>query len=146
MPADFTGAASIRTLAVKGQENTDSVKVFTGQSVDFELSYAAAVPVESAGLVLQFWTQTGILLASIYSEMEGNRGSLKPAGGQLRLTLPFLSLTPGIYRVAGGFASAGGWLGYCGSLLTLTVTQKDERAYEGLFVMNATVSGADGMG
>ncbi|MGX2032037.1 ABC transporter ATP-binding protein [Methylocaldum gracile] len=146
MPADFTGAASIRTLAVKGQENTDSVKVFTGQSVDFELSYAAAVPVESAGLVLQFWTQTGILLASIYSEMEGNRGSLKPTGGQLRLTLPFLSLTPGIYRVAGGFASAGGWLGYCGNLLTLTVTQKDERAYEGLFVMNATVSGADGMG
>jgi len=146
MPADFNGAASIRTLAVTGQENTGSAKAFTGQSVDFEVSYTAATPVESAGLVLQFWNSAGLLIASIDSEIAGNRFSLRPTGGRLRLSLPFLSLTPGIYRIAGGFASAGDWLGYSGHLLTLTVVQKHDRAFEGLFVMNAEVSDADWIG
>lgn len=143
MPADFTGTAWIRTVTVTGQENTDSVKVFTEQSVDLDVDYVAAETVTSAGLVLQFWNSAGVLIASIDSEMQGNRFSLGPAGGRFRLNLPFLPLTAGIYRVAGGFASAGRWLGYSGNLLTLIVAQKYNRAYEGLFVMNAKISDAD---
>jgi lipopolysaccharide transport system ATP-binding protein len=146
MPTDFIGAAGIRMVTVTGQENGDSAKVFTGQSVDLDVDYIAATPVESAGLVLQFWSSAGLLIASIDSGLEGNRFSLSSAGGRLRLSLPFLSLTPGIYRVAGGFASAGRWLGYSGDLLTLIVAQKYDRAYDGLFVMNAKISNADGIG
>jgi ABC-type polysaccharide/polyol phosphate transport system ATPase subunit len=142
-PADFACEASIRTLTVKGRENVDSALVFTGQSVDFEVSYVAAVPVESADLVLQFWTPSGMLVASTDSRPERNRTSLEPSGGRLRLSLPFLSLMPGIYRVAGGFASAEGWLGYSGNLLTLIVKQQPGRLHDGLFVMNAKVSSLD---
>lgn len=143
IPADFAGVASIRALAVKGQENADGVKVFTGQPVDFEVSYFASVPVDSAGLVLQFWNQADILIATTHSDTDGHRLSLKPDGGRLRLALPFLSLIPGIYRVAGGFVSAGDWLGYGGHLLTLVVAQKQGQAYEGLISMEAKVSNAD---
>jgi lipopolysaccharide transport system ATP-binding protein len=143
MPADFAGVASICALAVNGQGNADGVKVFTGEPVDFEASYFASVPVDSAGLVLQFWNQAGFLIATTHSDTDSHRVSLKPDGGRLRLTLPFLSLTPGIYRVAGGFASAGGWLGYGGHLLTLVVAQKQGQAFEGLFSMEAKVSTAD---
>lgn len=143
MPMDFAGVASIRTLTVKGRENVDGTQAFTGQPVDFEVSYIAATPVESAGLVLQFWTPSGMLVASIDSRLECNRVSLEPSVGRLRLSLPFLSLTPGIYRVAGGFVSADGWLGYSGNLLTLIVKQQPGRLHDGLFVMNAKVSSLD---
>jgi ABC-type polysaccharide/polyol phosphate transport system ATPase subunit len=143
IPADFAGVASIRTLTVTGRENIDGTQVFTGQSVDFDVSYVAAVPVESADLVLQFWTRTGLLVASIDSRPERSQVSLKPSCGRLRLSLPFLSLAPGIYRVAGGFASAGDWLGYSGNLLTLIVKQQPGRVHDGLFVMNAKVSDLD---
>ena len=143
MPMDFEGSAWIRVVAVAGRGNAGGLKVFTGRSLDLDVTYAAAAPVESATLVLQFWNSAGVLIASIDSETEDNRFSLRPAGGRLRLNLPHLPLTPGIYRVAGGFASAGRWLGYSGNLLTLTVAQGREQAYEGLFVMNAQVRNAD---
>lgn len=143
MPADFAGAASIRTLAVAGRENAVNARVFTGRPLDLDVDYVAQARLEPAGLVLQFWNSTGVLIASLDSALEGERFSLRPVGGRLRLSLPFLSLTPGTYRVAGGFVSSEGWLGYSGDLLTLTVAQGHDRAYDGLFVMRAKLSNAD---
>lgn len=62
--------------------------------------------------------------------------------GRLRVRIPFLGLTAGVYRVAGGFRQGGQWLGYRDPLLRLGVVQ-DRCASQAPLVLPAEVVQAD---
>ena len=108
-------------------------RIATGQSVTFRLRYRAVSPLANVTLRLQFWSPTGVLLATFDSGLNGGEQSLSQSG-EARLELPFLGLTAGVYRIAGGFRAGGRWLGYQSQLLKLAVTQSPLSEDQGLFV------------
>jgi lipopolysaccharide transport system ATP-binding protein len=136
-PEDFAGAASIDGLGILGQERTENLKARTGQPLTLLVDYTATAPMAPASLMLEFWNSAGLLMASIDSGLNGAALNLAPNGGRLRVTLPFLALTPGIYRMAGGFRASGQWLGYGSNLRRLVVAQEEFAAHRGLFAMQA---------
>ncbi len=79
-----------------------------------------------------------------------NRDSLRRLGtplplrlaarGEALLELPCLPLAAGRYRLAGGFRTAGRWLGYRTELLQLSVTQARQAVPEGLVMIPGRLS------
>jgi lipopolysaccharide transport system ATP-binding protein len=141
-PKDFAGMASLLSVELAGQGQTAS-KAVTGRPLELTVRYAAERPVEGGSLVVQFWNSAGLLVGSFDSGMNGAGLSLSPGGGRLRVEFPFLPLTPGIYRVAGGFRQDGRWLGYGSNWLRLVVAQEAPPDHQGLFAIQGEVVGAD---
>jgi lipopolysaccharide transport system ATP-binding protein len=139
-PEDFAGTASIVRLHIAGQERAESLRAHTGQPLALTVDYAATTSMAPASLVLEFWNSAGLLMASVDSALNGAALNLSPNGSCLRVNLPFLSLTPGIYRVAGGFRANGAWLGYSSNLRRIAVVQEELAAHRGLFAMQARIS------
>ncbi|MGZ8242284.1 ABC transporter ATP-binding protein [Methylomagnum sp.] len=139
-PADFAGTASIRHLDVSGRTQADGPpQSATGQALELMVHYSVSAPVDGCALVLQFWNSAGLLMASFDSELEGGDLTLAPSGGPLRVMFPFLGLTAGVYRVAGGFRAGGRWLGHGSDLRRLVVHQDEPASHQGLFAMSAKI-------
>lgn len=138
-PKDFTGAASIQRLEAAGQDSASAARAATGRPLELVVHYSADGPVAGCGLVLQFWNSAGLLVASFDSRLEGDALALTPDGGPLRAVFPFLGLTAGVYRIAGGFQAGGGWLGYGSDLRRLAVYQDEPADHQGLFALSAKV-------
>jgi lipopolysaccharide transport system ATP-binding protein len=114
-------------------------KAQTGQPLALALDYAAEADVARAVVRLEFWNTAGALVAALDSAQNGAWVDLARGGGGVRADMPFLGLTPGFYRVAGGFLKDGAWLGYSGELLRLAVTGEELRDYRGAFALQAEV-------
>jgi len=136
MPEDFTGTAHLTTLALA--DGADA-RARTGEPLRLRLDYQCTAPVEGTSLVLQFWSPTGLLLAVHDTAPHGEPLRLA-ARGEALLELPCLPLAAGRYRLAGGFRTAGRWLGYRAELLQLTVTQARQSAPEGLVMIPGRLS------
>jgi lipopolysaccharide transport system ATP-binding protein len=107
------------------------------------LAYQSGADIDRARLVVQFWNMASVLVASIDSRIAQNHFRLRRGKGQIRLRVPFLSLTPGIYRLAAGFMVDGRSLSYAGHLVDLQVVQEEFSTYAGLAVLDATFEQAD---
>jgi len=136
MPEDFTGTAHLTTLALA--DGADA-RARTGEPLRLRLDYQCTAPVEGTSLVLQFWSPTGLLLAVHDTALHGEPLRLAACGEAL-LELPCLPLAAGRYRLAGGFRTAGRWLGYRAELLQLSVTQARQAAPEGLVMIPGRLS------
>lgn len=133
MPTDFIGSLNLSDLSIVGLAARETAHLVTGQSVQFLICHAGGCS-GVVDLVLQFWSSAGLLMASFDSAQNGGDISLN-AQGNLRLDLPFLGLTPGVYRVAGGFRSGGRWQGYRSDLMRLVVVQDGVSDYQGLVAL-----------
>ena len=131
MPEDFTGMAQLTTLALAPDADA---RARTGEPLRLRLEYQCVAPVEGSSLVLQFWSPSGLLLGVHDTALHGEWFSLNTRGAAW-LELPCLPLAAGRYRLAGGFRTAGRWLGYRSELLWLTVTQFREAEPEGLVII-----------
>jgi len=117
MPADFSGRLRLTGLVLED----DGAGVRTARPLRLRVRYEADSRVDSASLLLQFWSPGGLLMASFYSDLNG--GFNWNERGESLLELAFLGLSAGIYRVAGGFRSGEHWLSYHSHLLDLRVGQ-----------------------
>lgn len=139
MPTDFTGAAQLTRLSVPGQAAGTPIPARTGAPLRLILGYEAAQPkAASVTLVLQFWSSTGLLIGAFDSGLSGATCVIN-ATGEIRLELPFLGLTAGVYRVAGGFRSDGRWLSYRSDLARLRVTQAAPTEHQGLLALEGRI-------
>ena len=141
-PPAFDGRARIVRLATASQP--EPLKLQTGQPMTLLADYAAEEPIEDAALVLEFWNPADLLMGSIDSGLNGTALSLDRAGGRLRVDVPFLGLTAGAYRVAGGFRRGGEWLGYGRELLRLAVAQGEGAGAAGLVALRAEIRWVEG--
>ncbi len=112
--------------------------VRVGGSVEWVVEYQAAAEVLDARLVLQFSNAAQQLVASVDSSVSRQQIRLLPGKGGVGLRIPFMSLTPGCYRVGAGFSVNGQWLAYASSLMELYVVQDRMEDYNGPLVMQAT--------
>ena len=120
MPADFSGPIRLVGVSVvKGAGGREAA--VTGRPLSLRVSYEVHDRVSTPNLLLQFWSPGGLLMASYDSDLNG--GFAPGPSGESLLELPFLGLTAGVYRVAGGFRADGRWLSYQSNLLELPVTQ-----------------------
>ncbi len=138
-PRDFAGTATIQRIALAGQEQAEAAQARTGRPLELAIRYSAGVAVERGTLVLQFWSSAGLLLGSFDSGMSGGDLTLSSKSGVLWVKFSCFGLTPGTYRVAGGFRAEGRWLGYRSNLLRLIVIQGELPGHQGLFTMEAEV-------
>jgi ABC-type polysaccharide/polyol phosphate transport system ATPase subunit len=144
-PEDFTGAAVITRFGPDPQDQRDSNRHEPGGSIEWQLDYRAPVLDAGSALVLQFWNSADLLVASVDSRYCRNF-RLKPGTHTLRVSFPFLALTPGSYRVAGGFVSGARFLGYRRSLANLQVSDSDYAMYAGLALIPAEICFTDDSG
>jgi ABC-type polysaccharide/polyol phosphate transport system ATPase subunit len=108
-----------------------------GKPLKLALEYTAEACHPPLPLIVQFWSSTGLLLASIDSSLAGRQFSLAPGAGRIRIEIPFLSLAPGVYALAAGFGQAGAFQAFRGQLLELRIIQHELRAYLGLAALEA---------
>ena len=120
MPADFSGPIRLVGVSVVPSEGGREAAV-SGRPLHLRVSYEVNGRVDAPSLLLQFWSPGGLLMASYDSDRNG--GFMPGPSGESLLELPFLGLTAGVYRVAGGFLAGGRWLSYQSKLLELPVTQ-----------------------
>ena len=131
MPEDFTGTAQLTTLALA---DGAAARARTGEPLRLRLDYQCTAPIEGTSLVLQFWSPSGLLLGVHDTALHGEPLRLA-ARGEALLELPCLPLAAGRYRLAGGFRTAGRWLGYRSELLWLIVTPPRLAEPEGLVII-----------
>lgn len=147
MPADFDGSARLTGLWLADSPGDAACSVVSGQSLRLGFSYEQSedarhepsVHTAQAELVLQFWSAGGLLMASFDSGMTGSGMRLEPSG-MGTVELPFLGLTAGVYRLAGGFRVGGRWLGYRSDLLRLPIRQSRVSEVHGLLALQGRVS------
>ena len=143
MPETFAGAVTLTDASstIRNPPGRGTITATTGKPLRLVLHYRSTLEAGSAAnLVLQFWSAAGLLMASFESGLNGGPHRLEQAG-VARLDMPFLGLTAGVYRVAGGFQTGGGqWLGYQSCLLTLHVCQPALPAGQGLLALHGRVT------
>lgn len=142
MPEAFSGSCDLRQLTIEGQSaSLEVATAHTGKPLCFRVGYACRVDSVAGppSLVLQFWSSTGLLIGSYESEC-GDAAVWQAGGGAAILDLPFLGLSAGLYRVAGGFRSGHEWLSYHPKLLGLLVHQSDISSAQGLVVLHGELS------
>jgi len=138
MPADFSGRLRLTGLAVEGGGAGDGVR--TARPLRLRVHHEADSRVDSASLLLQFWSPSGLLMATFDSDLNG--GFEWGERGESLLELPFLGLSVGVYRVAGGYRSGGQWLSYHSHLLDLPVTQAHLSEVGGLLALQGRLTSA----
>ncbi len=147
MPADFDGSARLTGLWLADSSGDVSGTGVTGQPLRlgfrYELSdresFGQTVGEARVELVLQFWNAGGLLMAAFDSALAGSEIRLA-SSGEGHVELPFLGLTAGVYRLAGGFRAGGQWLGYQSDLLRLPVRQSRVSEVQGLLALQGWVS------
>ncbi len=138
-PEIRAGTVAITRLEVPGQP-MEFPKAYTGRPLALVVNYAAAIPAGRAKLVLEFWNSADLLMGVVDSELNGVSLDLSRDGGRIKVKLPFLGLTAGVYRVAGGFKQGAEWLGYGSNLLCLAVAGEAGSDPRGMFAMPAEIS------
>ncbi|QSA96045.1 ABC transporter ATP-binding protein [Methylococcus sp. EFPC2] len=116
----------------------DEAVARTGGELVLELAYDAYAPISEAALIVHVRNLGRVLIGSIDSRLANLSFALERGSGKLRLTLPFLSLTAGVYHLSAGFLGPNGeWLAYGRDLLDLPVAQVQTGEYSGLVALEA---------
>ena len=138
MPADFTGSFRLTGLSLECGGAGDVVR--TARPLRLRVRHEVDPTIDSASLLLQFWSPSGLLMATFDSELNG--GFEWGESRESVLELSFLGLSAGIYRVAGGFRSGEHWLSYHSHLLDLPVTQAHLSEAAGLLALQGRLMSA----
>lgn len=116
VPEDRVGAANVIGVFSAGSASDHPMKAGTGQPLRLTVEYQGTA--HGVSLLLQFWSSSGLLMASLDSGRHQPFFSLEPQGS-LAVELPFLGMGAGIYRISAGFRVGEAWLSYrsdCGRL------------------------------
>ncbi len=133
---DISGLVTIKRVRTTGLDQ-GSLSMRTGDSVEWIVEYEAKKEVLDANLTLHFRNLAEMLVASVDSGLGNKDFRLQAGRGGICIRIPFMSLTPGCYRVAVGFSVGGKWLAYKRCLLELYIEQNEMNTYSGLLVMDA---------
>lgn len=133
MPADFDKTGALAGMAWAANER-GVVRMASGAALRLDLG-PGLVP-QNAMLVLQFWSPSGLLLASAEAELAG------AGSGRWQLEIPRLGLAAGRYRVAAGIWGESGCLGYASQSAELAVSEDGLAAERGLFRLEAKLTPA----
>lgn len=132
MPADFDPADILQGLYMANEMSLKPVS--RGGALRFTFK-GANVSSETL-LVLQFWSASGIWLAS--AEVPIPSGSVS----DLAVDVPYLGLGAGHYRVAAGLRSPTGWIAYRARLCDLSVREEGLDREQALFQLQAKLTSA----
>lgn len=134
MPKDFDASGILAGMRLK-HEDGGLARMASGGSLQLrlELRRVAADLI----LVLQFWSPSGLLLAS------AETGVPETASGLWQLEIPYLGLAAGRYRLAAGMRSRAGWLGYRRAVADVAVSEDGLEAEPGLFRLAAKLTPAE---
>lgn len=135
-PPDVSGKLAVKGLRLFG--GADGALMRLGGGLNLAVDYAAESEVPASALCLHFWNAADVLVASVDSSLTQTRFRLQKGEGEIRVRIPFVSLTPGHYRLAAGLRLDGQWLAYRSRLLDLYVTQGAMDTYNGLAVLEAS--------
>lgn len=118
-----------------------ALTVRVGEGLILPLEYMAIAEIVAASLVVQFWNAASILVASVDSALSDRVFRLGVGRGCVRVRMPFLGLTPGVYQIAAGFMLDGSWLAYHGRVAEVYVVDSAMSAYSGVVIMQAEFDG-----
>ena len=135
MPADFDPSGILSGIAWADGQQSEVVKISSGAALG--LSLDSNTWRGNAVLVFQFWSPSGLLLASSEVALEGGVGE-----GRWRFEIPRLGLAPGRYRLAAGIQAERAWLGYLREVLELAVSEDGLHSERGLFRLDGTLTPA----
>lgn len=130
------GPINIQNISVI---NAIKSEVTTGKPLQLTLSLDGMYPVQELDLIIQFRNDSGILLASFDSALNGGVPAISDKN-EILLSIPFFPLTSGVYRLSGGFKKNGLWLSCQPHLLNLTVIQDIPTDHQGLSILNGSLS------
>lgn len=131
MPEDFDPTGSLASIVVLAGE--DGLNRMTrGDALVLSLIWGG-LP-QDAVLILQFWSPSGLLLASA----EATPWS----AGRWQFEIPWLGLAAGRYRVAAGIWGEKDWLGYAREIAELAVSEDGLGKPQGLFRLEAKLTPA----
>jgi lipopolysaccharide transport system ATP-binding protein len=136
LPADLAGDLAIDGLQRIGNSAAGG-SVPMGQLLELKLAYRSRRRLEAVTLSLEFRNRAKILVASIDSGVMGRQFVVGPGAGEIRIAVPFVSLTPGLYGVSVALRDQGGLLAHRGDALELAVVQSRQDRYHGLSVIPA---------
>ena len=131
MPEDFDPTGTLASIVVLAGE--DGLNRMTcGDALALSLVWGG-LP-QDAVLILQFWSPSGLLLASA----EATPWS----AGRWQFEIPRLGLAAGRYRVAAGIWGEKDWLGYAREIAELAVSEDGLGKPQGLFRLEAKLTPA----
>ncbi len=135
MPEDFDPSGVLSSISWADGQQSEVVKISSGAALGLSLDPNAWPG--NAVLVFQFWSPSGLLLASSEVALVGGVGE---GGG--RFEIRHLGLAPGRYRLAAGIQAERAWLGYLREVLELAVSEDGLRSERGLFRLDGTLTPA----
>ncbi len=119
-PADCGGP-----ITLTGLRCTDTIDGMTvlqaGEEAMLDVAYQADTAQNELTLVLQFWSAREVLAATVDSGHHHPLFTLARGTGDIHVTLPFIGLMPGVYRVAAGFRRSDTWVSYNRDAMRLTL-------------------------
>lgn len=133
MPEDFDPSGILSSISWADGQQSEVVKISSGAALG--LSLDSNTWRGNAVLVFQFWSPSGLLLASSEVAIVGGVGE-----GGWRFEIPHLGLAPGRYRLAAGIQAERAWLGYLREILELAVSEDGLRSERGLFRLDGTLT------
>ncbi|NBY22964.1 MAG: ABC transporter ATP-binding protein [Gammaproteobacteria bacterium] len=133
MPADLSEGVGLMRLSLISEEPSYRLAK-TGSPLILRLDLESLYPTRSATLRLQFFSVSGLLLGSLECPL-----MMAPGAHAWRLTLPFLGLSAGRYRVGGGIVVEGQWCSYQSTLLEILVKEDQPGEGQGLIRLEAAL-------
>jgi len=131
MPEDFDPTGTVASIVVLAGEDGLN-RMTSGDALALSLVWGG-LP-QDAVLILQFWSPSGLLLASA----EATPWS----AGRWQFEIPWLGLAAGRYRVAAGIWGEKNWLGYAREIAELAVSEDGLGKPQGLFRLEAKLTPA----
>ena len=132
MPADFDQSGMLAQLMLEGQAGEETVLVSSESPIRIRGDVGPAQ--ENSRLVIQFWTPSGLLMASAEADLAAF------GGRSWVFEIPFLGLAAGHYRVAAGVRDDRGWKGYQRKIFDLAVREEGLDSERGLFRLDAKLT------
>lgn len=136
MPEDFDTTGILAGIASLDGANSHVVRVSSGGPFQMQLSVVHWP--QGATLVFQFWSPSGLLLASSEAAPQGEGGE----DGLWHFDIPRLGLAAGRYRLACGIRVESGWLGYSREIVEVAVSEDGLASERGLFRVEGTLAPA----
>ena len=134
VPDDFDTTGVLAGITLLNEGECGLVRVPSGAALQMSLE-GGAWP-HGAALVFQFWSPSGLLLASSEVSLEGS------GQGRWRYEIPQLGLAAGRYRLAAGIRGERGWLGYSREKAELAVSEDGLASEGGLFRLTGKLTPA----
>ncbi len=136
----YDGPLKIKTIKINNDEISNPLR--TGEDAIIDIFCVSSEGISNAGLELRFWSSTGQLLSILQSQSCNQFYTMRKGTNHFKIKINLLPLSPGRYRIAGGFRKNGEVLGWTRDLAWVEVA----RPYtcwmsSGLLMMQTTIQG-----